>query len=482
MNVDHEKKRLHFMHIFKTGGTSLWNFLQFQFALKDVCPALFLNDCPTGTSPHYVLKNIPEDTIRQYRFFMGHLGWIPRTLFPDDEVETITFLRDPVERVLSEHAQIRRWIDKIAPSDRGKDIDTYIEDSHYLANRQTLYFCLDKGFGDDNTDPLFDALNFDLMGLSKRLFSLQNEAGSSQLTELAMSRLHSCSFVGITEHYADSLLQLCEQYDWILPSKIPKENASPSPTKHTDISSKTRDRILELNQLDVLLYQEAIKIYEDKKRIRVFFDREDMKNKFYNTIPTSKEVNFTFEDRVIGEGWGPRELSGSNFLCWSTALKSTLIFSIDASNKLLLSFYISNSVVSGFESKLTMFANDYPIPLSHQAHPEGGFLFKGIIPTHTFNRSNKILELSFSMPNLICPMDIKPESDDTRKLGFICKCIQIKPIRGFAYLIYCYWYIPKLKFKNVILSCWHIHKLKFWHIPKLIFWRIPKFILKKVFL
>jgi len=38
-----EAKRIHFMHIHKTGGTSLFNFLERQFDAYEICPFVYLH-------------------------------------------------------------------------------------------------------------------------------------------------------------------------------------------------------------------------------------------------------------------------------------------------------------------------------------------------------------------------------------------------------------------------------------------------------
>lgn len=431
MQQSHAKKRLHFMHIFKTGGTSLRPFFQLKFESKVVCPADFICEGPYGTSPTCILKNIPANILHQYRFFMGHLGWMPRTFFPDDEMETIVFLRDPYERVLSEYAQICKMAEKIPNSKRFKDINEYIYNPHYISNRQTLYFCMDQGFEENHETSLSDSFNFDLMGFSNWMFPLQNERNQNQMLELAIERLHSCDFIGITEQYAASLERLCEQYNWLLPNKVPKENSTPTLTKNanlSNLSTKGRDRIMELNHFDRILYQEAIKISKERNSTRVFINGETNRRKCYESLPSHNEIQFTFEDQVVGEGWGMREYNESNCFCWSTALTSTLFFSIKARCDLSVQLHISHYLAPDFDKILRLFANSHPIKLFSQSSPNGGLLFVGVIPLHALNEDSTTIELSFSLPNLTSPKDVNPESDDIRKLGFICKSIEIKPL------------------------------------------------------
>ena len=84
-------RKLVFLHLPKTGGTTLHHHFASHFAPNEVCPERFSR-----------LHRMDPAEMPRYRFFSGHynmqqVGLIPGPLF------TVTVLRDPVERVLSNY-------------------------------------------------------------------------------------------------------------------------------------------------------------------------------------------------------------------------------------------------------------------------------------------------------------------------------------------------------------------------------------------
>lgn len=78
-----------FMHIPKTGGTTLHNVLTKHFYPDEICPER-LND----------LKKYPQSSLEKYRFFSGHYDRENIKYIPQN-VKIITILREPKNRILS---------------------------------------------------------------------------------------------------------------------------------------------------------------------------------------------------------------------------------------------------------------------------------------------------------------------------------------------------------------------------------------------
>jgi len=80
-----------FLHLPKTGGTTLHHHFSAHFTPEETCPERYSN-----------LQAYSPEELRQWRFFSGHFNTdeirrIPRPLF------VVTVLRDPIERLLSNY-------------------------------------------------------------------------------------------------------------------------------------------------------------------------------------------------------------------------------------------------------------------------------------------------------------------------------------------------------------------------------------------
>jgi hypothetical protein len=76
--------RLYFNHIPRTAGTSVRIWLNSFFDATSACPYLHRHE----------FRQAPEEELRSYRFFSGHLQDLPLTLF-GGELPVVTILREP---------------------------------------------------------------------------------------------------------------------------------------------------------------------------------------------------------------------------------------------------------------------------------------------------------------------------------------------------------------------------------------------------
>lgn len=82
-------RTLFFLHLPKTGGTTLHHHFAEAFAPEEICPERFSN-----------LHGIPAATLATYRYFSGHFNYEQLRLVPGP-CYVVTVLRDPAERILS---------------------------------------------------------------------------------------------------------------------------------------------------------------------------------------------------------------------------------------------------------------------------------------------------------------------------------------------------------------------------------------------
>ncbi|MCF8350599.1 MAG: sulfotransferase family protein [Bacteroidales bacterium] len=226
-DLDDEKAGLFFLHIPKTAGTTLWKTLSKHFPFRSQLPDRF-SIIASGGYPHfhYPLEQ-SEGTIKYCRFLFGHYPFVFKKLLGNN-TKVITFLRDPVKRVVSQMYHLKTREREYRNWSYGNLYEKRIRKS---SNLQVRYLCLDA---------ITNKLRPDLLG----------EVGEEEL-ERASNNLRDSFFVGITEQFGQSI-SLLEAKLGITLGKIKKRNIS---KKKPDISPDLLQKIESDNQLDRKLYE-----------------------------------------------------------------------------------------------------------------------------------------------------------------------------------------------------------------------------------
>lgn len=234
-------EKIIFHHIGKTAGTSfikiLDNYINFDDVL-DIYPVAYTH---YGES----LK------MNKQSFVRGHFkySYLNQYLSVDiNEYNLITFLRDPIDRIISLYQFSKDNADKF----EDYDINTYNLMQVYKQSSSIDEF-IDMLFN-DNANPYFIS---QYINPYTRIFGSINMP-TKNITENefnnALNNISNYKFVGISELMEESLLIFAKTFNKIPEHEVRVNQNNNSRKLKDSISKETINKIKELNTLDLILY------------------------------------------------------------------------------------------------------------------------------------------------------------------------------------------------------------------------------------
>lgn len=233
-----QQSKFVFDHIPKTGGSAFKTALEQIFGAGSVAPAV------AGRSELWTEQKFPE-----YRVITGHFhSPIPGYGIARNRAR-ITVLRDPVDRAVSEYFFYRNDVERVEWNKLAifaKDHDLYAYLKLLEANRIGA------------TSNVY----------AKRFASQISRLVSSdrQTLSLAQRALEQYDFIGIQEHFADSVDMFCCKFGLPLVPELTRVNVTSSRKMLFELDSMTRQKLVEMNKLDIQLYDEALARFQEQKR------------------------------------------------------------------------------------------------------------------------------------------------------------------------------------------------------------------------
>jgi len=219
-----EGDRLIFHHIPKNGGITTRTLLELNFDKSDITRPYFM---------HHLTQK-PTEWFLNHRLVRGHIPFFYLQQVPG---KRITFLREPIKRVLSAHQFWKRF-----------------HQSRDAPHLPTMHFPM------TNEDPLISMKNHQTLYLSSfdpEDKSIPIERHLKSAKENLRTRFF---FFGITEKLNESLPILFEHLGFPTPKTIPRLNTS-NPEVY---SKKLLEEIKERNRADIELYRFAKELYMKK--------------------------------------------------------------------------------------------------------------------------------------------------------------------------------------------------------------------------
>ena len=190
-------------------------------------------------------KTLPAAQRGQYRLIQGHLFFGLHRFIPRPTTY-ITFLRRPVERVLSFYHYARSMPDHyLYPllTTEHLELKTLLarEVTLELRNEQTRLLA-----GDEWEDP-------------------QRVVTRAALEQAQANLQTHFRVVGLLEEFDASLLLLRRAFGWHLPFYV-KENVTKEKPDYTSLDAETRRLVEDANSLDLELYEYARNLFEEQRR------------------------------------------------------------------------------------------------------------------------------------------------------------------------------------------------------------------------
>lgn len=226
--------RLTFIHIPKTGGTSLTRALIESYPPEDSYPGRFFE--------HF--DRLGPEALGRYRLFAGHMGFEQARRIGGGMV---TVLRDPVDRVVSLHSFFNGIDERLVAQDRGA----------LLARRLTLEEFA-RSSDPDAEAYVLDAQTWQLafdptVPTRHRWRHLTGE----ELLGVALRNLARMEVVGLFEELDRAFERISRRFRLPEAARLPHFLRTPGRPRLRDIPEETRRLIADRVGLDLRLYEEA---------------------------------------------------------------------------------------------------------------------------------------------------------------------------------------------------------------------------------
>lgn len=228
-----------FVHVPKTGGTSLQGVFQHNER------PMFNIRSPEQAKAFLAL---PQAERARHMGLFGHMPF-GMDRYVDRPVTYITFLRHPVERVLSAYAHNLRHPEEPGAAEIAKlGLAWTARPANFMCRFLAEYDPLEQP--DENGSYWLDRSPPDYVPV--------------EYLEQAKANLDKCAFIGLQEHYEEDVRALSRLpgHALFVPPAIPRVKTGDGRIQQSDLTAEQLDAIRAANHLDIALYDYALKLRE----------------------------------------------------------------------------------------------------------------------------------------------------------------------------------------------------------------------------
>ena len=268
--------KLIFQHIPKTAGTTLSFILKRYFDKQDIYHVRNLQQMRGPSySPHFgsleQFENLSPEERNRFRLILGHMHFgIHRHI--DFPCTYITFIRDPLERVISQFGQYKRMVKAGDLKVGHATLEAFLENQPRVMNNHQTRFISGLDIESHPPRAVYD----------KALENIENHF----------------SLVGAVERFDESLLLLSHIFGWPNVHYV-KRNIGIFRPPIDKVAEVTTERIIAANQLDANLYRHVVRLLDEKiealgdgfgKELKRFRQKQVLNEKTRRLLIRSRDI------------------------------------------------------------------------------------------------------------------------------------------------------------------------------------------------
>jgi Sulfotransferase family len=234
-------EKFFFVHVMKTGGSTLRAHMRANFERDEVYPweRLDRDLILANTQIDYLTALSPERRDR-IRVFTGHFPFVAVELLGVDAI-TLTILRDPVERTISYLRATRRYQEEYQHHSLQQIYEDPVPFLGLIKNHQAKLFSLTLADQPESQRHVIDV--------------------DAERLALAKANLGRVDMVGLHERYDEFLATLERRFGWRF-GHVGNWFVSRS---RREVPASFRRRIAEDNQADMEFYEHACQLYDARR-------------------------------------------------------------------------------------------------------------------------------------------------------------------------------------------------------------------------
>jgi len=214
-----------FLHIPRTGGSTLRWILRRQFQADETLAVV------KGYDPWAEIAALPQPRRMQIKYVRGHVSYGIHQYFTHPAAY-ITFMRDPVDHIISHHYYVLR-------------LPTHYLHQAVVSDTMSLKDYVTSGLSNELTNDQTRRIS----GL------LTTKELTEQSLALAKANIEThFAFVGLMERYDESLVLARRLFGWHNVYYV-RKNVTKARRSKQDVRQDVLDTIARRNQLDIELYQ-----------------------------------------------------------------------------------------------------------------------------------------------------------------------------------------------------------------------------------